>query len=225
MDFGTMTSKLRQSIGNPSTGDVTDATLQELINDAYVEIGDKFRFFKGRKVCTFPTVDGVSAYSLPSTSVELIRVYDTTNKVKIELMSDSEAQIYRLDESDTATYGKPKYYTHYRDWIRFIPVPNDVFTMEIYYRIVMTQLVASADVPVFPEAWHTGIVRLSRYNYFEFIANDPPKAINAMNSYKMWLQDKPDEVAQELMHLDRGVVIPTLSENTGVERLDFSYGE
>jgi len=223
VDLNTLALRLRQSIGNPSASDVTDTTLHTMINDSYREIGDKFRFFKARKLCTFYTVASTSKYALPETSVELMRVYDVTNKQRMTMMSDAEAQTIREDETDSSTYDKPVYYTHYRDWIRLIPVPADVYKLEVYYRTVMTDLVDLTDVPILPEAWHSGILRLARYNYFEFVANDIPKAISAKNAYKDWLSDKPDEVAEELKHSDRGVIIPTLSEFAGIERLDFDH--
>jgi len=223
MDLETIVTRLRQSIGNPSISDVADATLQQLVNDCYEEIGDKFRFFKARKVCTFDTIAGISTYTLPTASVELMRVYDMMNKKIQSMTSDAEAQTLRQDETDSSLWGFPTNYTHYRDWIRFIPVPNGIYKMEIYYRVVMTPLSASTDEPIFPLPWHRGILLLSRYNYFELIASDVPKAISARNAYSIWLENKPDEVAEELRRSDRGVIVPTLSEWPGSERLDFDH--
>lgn len=225
MNFIGLVQKLRQSVGNPSTTDITDDQLKEIVNDSYIEVADKFRFYKTRKVCTFVTTSGESKYTLPASSVELKRVYDVTNQTLIDLMSDSEAQEYRLDESDSSTYDKPRYYTHYRDWIRFIPVPNGEYTMEIYYRIIATQLVQDDDEPVLPEPWHKGILLLARYHYYELLSDNTPKAIGAMNAYKLWLEDKPDEVAGELMNMSRGVIIPTLAGWPTVDNRDFEHGE
>lgn len=225
MNLSTLVTRLRQSIGNPSTGDVIDETLKQCINDSYREIGDKYRFFITRKLCTFTTVSGTSSYTLPASNVTLMRVYDLTNKASMIRMSDGEAQDYREDESDSSTYGKPQYYTHYRDWIRFIPVPDGEYTMEIYYRYVMSDLTADDDTPVLPEPWHVGILRLARFNYYEFVANDASKAASAMNAYNQWLQDKPDEVGEELRWSNRGVVVPTLANWNPKNERDFNHGE
>ena len=79
MDLTTMRTRLRARIGNPDVVDVPDDDLTRIINSAYGDIADRFRFHKVRKICTFPTVSNTQDYGLPADLLEIMKVRDQTN--------------------------------------------------------------------------------------------------------------------------------------------------
>src|SRR4030065_415393 len=75
-----MRTLLRKMIGNPVTADVADSELTDRLNEAVQELLTKYKFHKGRKLCTFSTIAGTAKYALPTDCYAVKRVRDNTNK-------------------------------------------------------------------------------------------------------------------------------------------------
>lgn len=230
MELSVMRTRLRKRIGNPTLTDVPDSDLNQHINTAYLELVNKFRFHLGRRICIFDTVIGQPRYGLPTDLAVLFRIRDNTNERKMIKLDDprrarltnhTKDQLTSAGTPANITLDQPRYYMRHRDWVELHPVPDGVYEMEIFYKIVVEELVADTDEPVIPETWHVGIVSLARYWYYDE-EGDLPKAKNAMNAFEVWLSRQPVEVDEEKIDFDSGVGVPTLSE-LPVARLDFHH--
>ncbi len=219
MDLLTLRTRVRKQVGNPTTVDVPDADLTQHVNTAYRDISNKYRFHKVRKLCTFPTVAGTRRYGLPTDCAAVIRVRDTTNEVRLEKLDDMRA----AHLIDTDVEGKPTQYTRYRDWLDLHPTPDDVYTIEVFYKGEIVDLSADGDDPVLPTSWHEGIIKLAKYYYYDE-QGDIPKATSAFNAYELWASRQPIEVDEEKVDFDSGVSLPTLGNVLG-PRLDFDHAD
>lgn len=208
MDLTTMRTRLRARIGNPDTTDVPDADLTRILNSAYSDIADRFRFHKVRKLCTFPTVGSTTDYGLPTDLLEIIKLRDQTNGRQIRKAdyTDEATDTLRLDDTFE---GQPTHYIRFRNFVRLKPTPDSAYTIEMFYKAGITSLAADADEPILPAPWHEGILKLARH-YFYDERGDIPKAQYALAIYNSWLSTKPNEVDEEKKDLDKGVRIPSL---------------
>lgn len=209
MDLTTMRTRLRARIGNPDTTDVPDATLTRIINSAYTDIADRFRFHSARKLCTFPTVADTQDYGLPTDLIEIMKVRDQTNGWQLS-KADYLDEAAKEERSDSVITERPRFYIRYRNFIRLEPTPDGVYTIELFYRAGITELSADGDTPILPSAWHEGIIKLARHYFYDEVG-DIPKAQYALSIYNSWLSTKPNEVDEEKKDLDKGVRIPTLA--------------
>lgn len=208
MILSTMRTKLRKRIGNPDIFDVPETDLTEHINSAYRDIADRFRFHKVRKMCTFPTVSGTKDYQLPSALAAIISVRDKTTGQKITKTDVRDDAGQESENSDVQ--GIPCKYIRFRNFIRFEPTPDGVYSVEIFYKADVVDLSADGDEPILPESWHEGILKLARHYYYDG-KPDVAKAQYALSIYQSWLSTKPVEVDEEKRDLDKGVRIPTLA--------------
>lgn len=221
MDFGTLRSRFRVRIGNPTTTDVSDVVLNQCINDAYMEIGDKYRFLRADGRDTFVTTPNVGIYIISAATQLVKKVWDRTNGVVLEKVGERYAA---QTDYDSALTGKPMKYLRYEDYIQLFPTPDGVYTIEFMFkRQQITALAGDTDVPIFPLAWHRGILLLAAYYYYADIARDLAKAAATQNEYKVWLSDKPVEAHEEAAQLDSGVEVPTRSASDGPTSLDFDH--
>jgi hypothetical protein len=200
---------MRTLLGNPSTTDVADTELLDRLNEANKEITAKYKLHKGRKLVTFPTVISQESYSLPDDCFAVLRLRDNTNNVRI--------RPYRSDDEwarrDTTTpIGMPTKYIRHRAYVSFFPVPDGVYTIELFYSVTAPDLADDSDSPVIAEPWHIGIVRLARSFYFDMIG-DYPKWTAALASYNRWLESMPTEMDEEMEFKDVGVELPSLSQD------------
>lgn len=207
MDLVTLRTRLRARVGNPDVADVPDATLTEHINSAYRDIANRFRFHAARKICTFPTVTGTKDYGLPADCDVIFNIRDLTNGVKLTKADYSDDAMQESTANDVRA--KPLTYIRMRNFIRLEETPNGVYTIRIFYKAGIVDLVANGDTPILPVAWHEGILKLARH-YFYDSKPDIPKAQYALSVYNSWLSTKPVEVDEEKRDLDKGVRLPTL---------------
>lgn len=223
MDLTTMRTRLRARIGNPDTTDVPDEDLTRILNSAYSDIADRFRFHTVRKLCTFPTVDAEQNYSLPTDLLEIMKVRDQTNGRQIK-KGDYIDAAGKIERSNSIITTQPLFYIRYRNFIRLEPTPDGVYTIELFYKAGVVNLAGDEDSPILPATWHEGIVKLGRH-YFYDEKGDIPKAQYALAIYNSWLSTKPNEVDEEKKDLDKGVRIPSLATGRrGFSQEDFDRG-
>lgn len=208
---------LRKRIGNPSTTDVPDSDLTELINYAHREIVNKFPFKVNRGETSFNTVAGTQSYSMPTDVFVTRKLYDSTNKRRLVQKGERYFSEHAFDDN-----GQPMYYVRIGSTLRLLPTPDDVYTIKHIYKAKITDLSADGDTVLTGQNWDEGLLKLARVKYYTDLKPDIPKATFFTNDYKLWLQDQPTEVAEESDDIDTGVELPTLA-GTSDSRLDFDH--
>lgn len=223
MNLTTLQTRLRERIGNPDTTDVPDATLTLRLNEAYVDILDKYNFHAAKTTSTSTsTVASDYDYTLSGIDI-LIAVRDNTTGVK--LTKRDRVWWDEIAAASVRAEGKPTDYFWDGSTLYLDPIPDDVYQLLIRYRRATTELAAGGDSPVIPTSWHHGIVLLGRAKYYEAI-EDGPKYALALQSFNIWVKDKADEIAEELKaDYDQAVRLPDLERFAGGPRQDFDHAD
>lgn len=217
MNLLQLRNRLRTIIGSPTTTAVSDIRLSEIINQAYRDIGIKYRFHDARKLASFDTVIGTKRYTLPTDLNVLMKVWDQTNHKRLRKKTDR--QFARID-AQTAE-GLPQFYFRMKDWIELEPIPSMVATIVLHYKTVIADLVLDIDLPVLPLPWHIGIVYLGRKIYYDD-AQDIGKALYASARWMEWAAAQPNEVDEEsFADGDFAVELPELRSSN--PRQDFDH--
>ena len=208
MNLTTALGELRTRVGNPSTGEVTDLVLTSVLNYTIREIATKYRFYQFRVEGTIPTVLGTADYALPSNVRVVLSVWDATNRIQLRKTGQ------RFNATSLTIYsginGKPQRYGRVGNNIRLFPTPDAVYSIKYLGKQVPADLVAGGDLVVLPDAWMDGMLKLGRAKYYDDIAHNATKAIEAYNSWTLWLETQPTEIDEEKVDDDSGVEIPTL---------------
>jgi hypothetical protein len=234
MNLAEMQVRLRRRIGSPLEADVSNDVLTDHLNSAMLDIMDRFRFHKARKRCRFNTQPGLSRYGIPTDAKVIFRLMNVTKGYKVvkhgdrHLASDSPStDSTSLDDSvnfpPEDTWGQPTEYIRYRDYMELMPIPDDVYTMEIFYKYDEAELVDADDEPGIPRVWHIGIVMLAVWFYYSE-QKDVPKTQDALNLFTQWAEGKPNEIDEESVDIDTGIIVPTLDAHLK-PRLDFNHAD
>ncbi len=192
MNLAAFRTDLRPRIGNPTVAEVPNSELDSRINEAVVDITEKYGFLKARQIVTFPTVADEALYALPSDCVVVMKLTHPLENLKLNKRDETWAA-----DNETLTTGKPLDYIRQRDWIKLFPTPDDVYTLKMQYKAKAATLALDADEPVFPSTWDQGVLYLARAKHWD-VRGDLQKAIVAMQVWKDWVADKPSEIAEEM---------------------------
>lgn len=201
-----MITSLRAKVGSPAVADVSNDALRAVINTAYRDIGSKYAFNEVRCIKSFNTVAGDARYDLPTDLAALFRVWNDTEKKKLQKRGVRFLATTRKNQPN----GKPLYYVRAKNWIQVDPTPDAVYNLWIYYLTTISDMVADGDRPVLPVPWHYGIILRARHIYYDD-RGDVGKAIYCKNEWRDWVADKPSEIDLEKDDLeDSGVVVSSL---------------
>lgn len=222
MQLSVIRSTLRRQVGNPTTGQATDEFLNFWINLAYNEIANKYRFKQNKPLYSFSTVAGTQAYDLPVDCQSLLRVRNTTVNYERKLTKIGDRRVAEIVDAETDA--TPTRYARYDNQLYLYPTPDQIYTMEIYYKASLADLAADDDVPVLPVNWHYGLILKAKMLYYVDQGEDA-KAISAANFFKDWVSEQPDEVDEEKVDFDSGVGVPTLDNSSLASRLDFDHSD
>jgi hypothetical protein len=217
MNFLELKTALRSRIGNPSVGDVTDASLGTHVNDAYQEIFDKYKFKRRRARAKFSTVIGADKYVINTLTDVIFKVWDRTNGRELTKVG-SNVLAERDYDGALVRNGRPEQWDYKETYLQLLPPPDGAYAIELYFKAFFCALVADNDVPLIPSSWHRGIYILAAHLYYDDEAGDSTKAMYHLMKFKDWVSDKPVEEHEETEAIDSGVEVPTLAAQRSSSR-------
>lgn len=202
--FLTAQTELRASLGNPAdAGSAALANLKTCLNDALLEIYDKFRHLRAEQVQSVSTVASTAVYALGSTVEAVLYGYDNTSGMtgrRLKKLSED-----MLPETVGAAEGRPTHYYRSGTNITLHPIPDAVYTLAFIAKVRPTALAADGDTLPLPDTWKPAWLKLARYYYYDGFGNDPAKAREAYASYQVFVNDKPTTVEEESVEPTMGV--------------------
>lgn len=202
--FLTGQTELRASLGNPvDAGAAALANLKTCLNDALIEIYDKFRHLRAEQVQTVTTVASTATYALSAGTVAVLFVWDNTAGAtgrRLAKMSEDA-----LPSTVPEVTGRPTHYYRSGTNILLYPTPDAVYTLSLITKVGPTALSADADPMPLPDSWKPAWLKLARYYYYDSFGNDPAKAREAYASYQVFVNDKPTTVEDESVDTTIGV--------------------
>lgn len=216
--FLTAQTELRAAIGNPPavSGPAATANLRTCLNDALVELVDKYRVRQAEQTLTVTTADGTASYALAATVESVGYVWDNTAGV-------AGRRLRKLPEDGLpATVleprGRPTHYTRSGSHLTLYPTPDGVYTVAMICRVRPTALANDTDVMPLPDSWKPAWLKLARYHYYDTFGNDPAKAREAYASFQVFVNDKPTDVEEESVDVLMGVDVGYASRGTSPRR-------
>jgi hypothetical protein len=206
MNLEDLNARLRRSIKRPGEEDVSEEDLTQYINEGYRDLCGRYAHHMTRKICTFLTVAGHAKYQLPDDCASVMWMRDQTHGNKLWKKGDRS----RADQRVPIFEHWPRKYLRARNYVYLIPTPiEDGYVIEFQYIAIPALLALPADVPVLPVTWHMGIVLRARWYYF-IDRGDIAQQNAALNTYTVWVSDKPSEIEEETVDIDSGVELPEL---------------
>lgn len=196
----------RRLIGNPTTGQVSDALLTELLNDGVEMLSVKYAFRDTQATATFVAVVSTTSYSAAADLLVMRKLWNDTQKYPLTGPYSDRM----LAETPTRSNGRPLRFSFYGQAIVLDPPPSATDTFKYSYTRHPTAMSASGDYPELPSSWHYGLCLFTRWLYYSEL-QDYPKAQNALNLFNLFVRDTPTPLESEAEFAD----VPTALDELG----------
>lgn len=208
MNLSDLRTRFRKQLGNPDPTQVTDAELNEALNEAYQHLLDRYPHSSSKSWFRFETVSGTSGYAIPGHVGAINFVWDTATWARIPKLPDESVQ-----ENDARGTGRPRGWVRVGSFIVLYPEPDGAYEIGVQGKVVSAPLAADDDEPLLDPTWHDGILRRARYEWWDHYHPDISKARNALVSWNEWITTKPSSLTEELQ--PQGVAAPALAMMLG----------
>lgn len=150
-----------------ATGDnfFTDTQMYNWIWAAEHEFAKKAWLIE--RTFTTPTVSGTQTYTYPTNTIAIKRI--TVNGKKIKRITHRYDDAITLSNATVTTQGWPIYYTDFNYTIYLRPIPDGVYTMQVFTYQDASQITSASQVLETPALFHMDIVD---YMLFRMFAKD-----------------------------------------------------
>lgn len=155
MNLSQIRDYVRSLTGIPSTDILSNADLNQFINEAYNEILREADWTFLRAITTLNLSNGTATYALPANVYEgqiasVSVLSNDTNRRQLRPRNQ-----YTTDDSPgPLIIGKPMEYSIYNGNIQFFPTPDTNEVITIRYFNVISPMTADGNTPIFDSGYH-----------------------------------------------------------------------
>lgn len=196
--FDVIKAEVKKRLGNRQD---IDERLNVWINDAYFELlmEPEFTFYELDFEFTIVTVADQRAYDLSGVNALwfILMMRDTTNEREVRKTS-----VKVIDRLATTT-GQPNRYARFANTILLDPIPDDVYSLNVRYRLRPNELITGTS-PVIGREWDEILVVLSTVKGYEAL-EQPEKAGAARTLLNPLIDGRKDQEILEDEDSEMGI--------------------
>jgi len=156
-------------------GNVDENQFKIWLNQAYFEVAGTFKWDWTESIGSVSTVTGLGTTALPSDLAFFGRLGTTDGQRVPEFMDAMDFREYIPTKSYDGTYQeRPKYFSLFGGTINWTPIPDAVYTYDLYYWVAPSEMVNTTDVTLIPNA-DVDVLVLGALRNAAMRENDMPK--------------------------------------------------
>lgn len=161
INVSTLIDELRVHLGGLDSTELSDTDALLLLNRAYWELIDKYKFREKELTASFPLVAGEAFYQVPQPfeAIQLLSIEDVNTFRQTTLDRMTQFEFENIRTADPNDVDKPTKYLRENAGIRLWKTPDQIYTLTIKYWTILDDLVKGVTVlPGPPQAWHEVIL-------------------------------------------------------------------
>ena len=186
-------------------------------NVAYLEVADAIPFALQERIAISSTTSGENRFDLPSdcgeplslqlTSIAASSTTSTGGSIRTDIeWSYTTLRLTSIAAHDARGHlpgGTPTEFAFYNNWLELWPSPDSGYSLQLRYRSLVTDMLATTEVPSISTPWRPAI--LLRFESFlhEYLGNDAAAA-QSFNRYLAFVNTKKTDEARRQMLLHGG---------------------
>ncbi len=170
MDLGTLRTLVSQWVDDPQNGYFTVPTLNLFLNNAQREVQKLLIQAEDSyytKLVTTVTIQNQQDYALPDDLLKLTRLEviagGTGTNVDRRLLTNITINQQGMIGAQT---GLPSVYYWQKSRLSLLPIPDQVYTLNLYYDYLITDMTMDTDIPDVPQDFQEYIAVLAAFDCF-----------------------------------------------------------
>lgn len=185
-----------QWVDDPQNGYFTVATLNIFLNNAQKEV-QKLLIQANEtyytKYVTTNTVQNQQDYVIPSDLLNIERLEIVASGTGINADKRFLQKITLNQQSlNGLQAGLPSSYYMKKNRVSLLPVPDNIYVLNLYYDYLLTDMILDADVPDVPEDFHEYIAVLAAFDCFIKDDRIPANIVTKQQYYEKLLKQKAE---------------------------------
>lgn len=168
---------VRKGLGGLDEQDISDPDVDELLNLSFWEIESRYPFKEKEGRLTFATVAGQYEYDITTIETAASTLLDAMQSIAVVDENDQSRKLQRMTQDwfdtqfnpSTNRRGIPEYFLRQDETIVLWPIPDDVYTVRLYYlKTLDSLLVGVVESTELPREWHELVVEgaVTRGHYY-----------------------------------------------------------
>lgn len=134
-------------------GNVDENQFKIWLNQAYFEVAGTFKWDWTQSIGTVNTVVGLGTSPIPSNLAFFGRLGTTDGQRPPEFMDAMDFREYLPTKDYYGNYqGRPKYFSIFAGNMNWTPIPDAIYSYNLYYWRAPSELVNTSDVSLIPDA-------------------------------------------------------------------------
>lgn len=132
--------------------DISVSVVSQRANMAYFEVANAGEFALAERMAVSSTTSGENKIDLPTDFGEPINLsmkwsWSTSASAVSSTKTLTRVSASFIDANGIYPVGEPEAYAFYNSWIELYPSPDSGYSLQIRYRSMVTDMVATSDIP------------------------------------------------------------------------------
>lgn len=191
-------------------GDITQSTASLRANIAYFEVAGSIENAFAERIAVSSTTSGENRIDLPTDFGEMINLSmkwsdSTASSAVSSTKTLARINLSTYDANGALPVGEPEAYAFFSNWLELYPSPDSAYSLQIRYRSMVTDMIATSDVPSISTPFRWAIVLKTKQLLHDYLGN-ANGAMLAEAQYQSFMQStKNDEYRRQLGESPMGV--------------------
>jgi hypothetical protein len=153
MQFSAIRTYAASRFRDPALVVVADADWKNYVNDTYQDMLSRCTWFPWNEASASLSFGiGVRSVALPLDAWQVLSVWDATDFLPLVPL-EGRVTPYQLYPQQNET-GQPQHYRVFNNKLQVYPLPTATTSLTVEYVVRPADMVADADLPVFPSIYH-----------------------------------------------------------------------
>jgi hypothetical protein len=204
--------------------DIPVSVVSTRANIAYFEVANAGEFAMQERVAVSSTTSGENRIELPPDFGEPINVsmkwsWSTASSAVSSTKTLARVSVSEIDANNALPVGEPQSYAFFNNWIELFPSPDSAYSLQMRYRSMVTDMIATTDVPSISTPGRYAIVLKLKELLHDYLGNYAASAAAEQKYLNYMTRAKSDEYRRQMGEQPMGLQVVTGSAS-GSRRRD-----
>jgi hypothetical protein len=191
-------------------GEIEQSVVSQRVNIAYMMVASATEPAMQERIAISSTTSGENRIDLPTDFGEMVNLsmkwsWSTSSSAVSSNTTLNRISLSDYDAQGALPVGEPRSYAFYSNWLELYPSPDSAYSLQIRYRSMVTDLVATTDVPSIATPYRWAVVQKAKQLVFDYLGDHNASAMMEQQYLNYMSQTKSDEYRRQMGESPQGL--------------------